>query len=506
MIEHRVVDGRPVSVQWLTAMGKPCEKDDAWLIRLMYDDGETGLVVINRTPKSVQKFNPYHDEQGRFSTKDAANFHSIGGVFDKQRAKAAESSKQRAAAIRLEARKHLEKYVDFDAPIARIHELNARIKEIGEEQAKYGYGWDLPQLRALPVEGEGFGGVSEDEIREAFSAEHSSVYMAMSRSTTLKILGGDTIKNSLETGRGTFKVIGEERAKKEKKFLGVRAEVSDPASFPKYGFVGKKGAMVDQNIVGFGYGGLYLEFSDTVRKRTTVTIGDSFDSNSSGQYRVPAPIDAVGGAQFHGDDSTNLFAVATRGISKFKENKQNRNVRDLAITSPYIEAQVYGRLDTDSIAAIHVESKKDALALQASMRKNGLNIPIKPTNTHTVLKRLSESYIGDWQKVSSKDVANLGDDYIAKGFELTGANVWASGWRSSLSKLNLPKIKAAMTKYPSAKDVPPSLKRELMIEYIDEGRKGSAGTLPKNLHRKASVRDGFTEDVFNSSLLERYPQ
>lgn len=35
----------------------------------------------------VLKANPYHDEQGLFSTKDRAHFQSIGGVFDRQRAK-----------------------------------------------------------------------------------------------------------------------------------------------------------------------------------------------------------------------------------------------------------------------------------------------------------------------------------------------------------------------------------------------------------------------------------
>lgn len=37
---------------------------------------------------SVFKANPYHDERGRFSDSDKAKFVSIGGVFDKQRAKA----------------------------------------------------------------------------------------------------------------------------------------------------------------------------------------------------------------------------------------------------------------------------------------------------------------------------------------------------------------------------------------------------------------------------------
>lgn len=43
----------------------------------------------------ILKANPYHDELGRFSTQDKAKFVSVGGVFDKQRAKV--STKPRSA-------------------------------------------------------------------------------------------------------------------------------------------------------------------------------------------------------------------------------------------------------------------------------------------------------------------------------------------------------------------------------------------------------------------------
>ena len=36
----------------------------------------------------ILKANPYHDERGRFTTNEKAKFVSVGGVFDKQRAKA----------------------------------------------------------------------------------------------------------------------------------------------------------------------------------------------------------------------------------------------------------------------------------------------------------------------------------------------------------------------------------------------------------------------------------
>ena len=45
-------------------------------------------VVEKQEFAHILKANPYHDEKGRFSTKDKAKFVSTGGVFDKQRANA----------------------------------------------------------------------------------------------------------------------------------------------------------------------------------------------------------------------------------------------------------------------------------------------------------------------------------------------------------------------------------------------------------------------------------
>ena len=44
----------------------------------------------------ILKANPYHDEKGRFSTQDKANFVSVGGVFDRQRERAASRGKAKA--------------------------------------------------------------------------------------------------------------------------------------------------------------------------------------------------------------------------------------------------------------------------------------------------------------------------------------------------------------------------------------------------------------------------
>lgn len=411
------------------------------------------------------------------------------------------SGDQDMAAQAAAARAKLSKYVDFDATLARVDKLAATAKEKSDEAVSLG-DKPIPPIKK-PVSGEGFEGISEEDIRAAFSEDKVSVYMAMSRATALKVLGGDHIKNSLETGKGTFKTVAEDRVPKEREALGVKADLKDFDGFPKYGFVSNKGHMDDDGIVGFGYGSLYLEFNDSVRERTTVTIGDSYNNNSGSRYRIPAPIDAVGGQQFHGDYADD-HQTAAAGIKEFKENPNNGNIRSLARTSEYVEAQMYGRLTASDIRAIHVESKKDAAALSKVLKKQKLDIEIKPTKTHTVLKKLNEGYLDDWAKVGPEDLSRLGDSYLPHGFHTLGANVWAEGWSKAREGWNLPKTKAAVAKYHKAKDVPPDVMREIMIEYVTEARKGPAGTLPKVLHMKKSTRDGFTQDVFNEDLLKEY--
>lgn len=468
----------------------------------------------------VFKANPYHDELGRFSSSNKAKFVSIGGVFDKQRAKAKEKASSTPTTTSelesqgAEARKALAAFVDFDAPLARVDAINAKIREKNAVTKEMYAGMEghfdhllIDEIPPAPKPGGDLvtnnGTISEKTIRDAFSADNTSIYMAMSRATALKILGGSDIKNSLQTGTGTFKTIGEERAKKEKEFLGIKADTDSPEDFPKYGFVSDKGSMNDTRIVGFGYGSMYLEFDDSIRDRTTATIGDSYNNNSGSRYAIPAPINAMSAQQFAGGPIGEVVKKHTPKIEAGKTPK----VGDLSVGAEYVEAQIFGKLDASHIKAIHVESAKDAKALTAAMKKAGnTTTKIVPSNHHTILSQLKGGMLAQWEKVSPTDLSKLGDAYVDVGWNsgMTGANLWSKGWASDLKGFNLPKMKEAIAAYPKWQSVPTKLKRELMLEYLEEGRKGAAGTLPKTLQRKKSTMDGFTDDVLNTKLLEDY--
>lgn len=55
MIERQKIDGREATVAYLTAEFGPTEKDDAELVKVIFDDGETIFVA---TPRADARRDP----------------------------------------------------------------------------------------------------------------------------------------------------------------------------------------------------------------------------------------------------------------------------------------------------------------------------------------------------------------------------------------------------------------------------------------------------------------
>lgn len=452
----------------------------------------------------ILKANPYHDERGRFAQRDKAKFVSVGGVFDKQRANAAARNSRAGGGSsggEYTMPEFLASHVDLSAPLRRIDKVNEAIDARNKEVSSWGFGDKTERLVKpdnTPIEG-----VTDSDVREAFGEDKVSVYIAMSTATLNKVLAGDEVKNSLQTGKGTFKTIGEDRAVKEKEFLGVTADPKDnPGGFPKYGYVAKKGVMDYDSIVAFGYGEVYVEFDDSIRERTTVTVGDSFNNNSNSVgLKIPAPLNNMGVAQLKYSNEHRDKLVA----KSMQDYKKSGDFYDMIKVAEYAEAQVYGKLEASHIKAVHVEDSGVAKKLQAAIKKSGADIKVIPTNTHTRLKKLAGGDLDAWNKVGHEDLPDLGDSYIEKGFSSVGRNMWAPGWKSKLASFNLPITKKAIEDYPDPYKAPVEVKRKIMEEYMTESAKGADGTLPKVLHRKPTGK-GFTKSVYNQNLLKEYPQ
>lgn len=271
-----------------------------------------------------------------------------------------------------------------------------------------------------------FGGEDKAEEKLRNIVNESGVYMAINRSTLEKVLKSGKFMNSLETGKGTFKTIGEERAIKEKLIFGLVDE-KDYDSFPKYGFLSDKNEMNYEGITGWGYGETYIKFKkENLINRTSFTIGDSYDGNrfdSNNNSVKVAPATKLN------NPKSNVFYrelmphkdYKELSAYEFRKNKLSsvNNIDDLAkSTSTYVEAQIYGKLGVDDIAEVYTSSINEAEKLK-KLFKNYPNVKIKALKFDARLKHIvSQDYsdIGSqyMTSFSTHDIDNLGDYYIDK--------------------------------------------------------------------------------------------
>lgn len=351
------------------------------------------------------------------------------------------------------------------------------------------------------------GGRKYIEAQLSSMAEQSSVYMCIDGSTLEKkiILGDGRFKNSLETGKGSFKTIGEERAIKERMMFGLE-ESADYNVMPKYGFMAGKETMDYEEIVGFGYGDSYVKFKDaSVMRRTTITCGDSYDGNrlvrggtGYGNASPATPLQnpdanfSIGMLNKRGD--------ATRVATFLKEGKQLSEF----VTGTYIEAQIYGELDMSAVDTILLSSKKRAAAIEKALKKKGYDVKVAPLQYDTRLKAV-EGFGKDWEKVQSslslEDVDNLGEFYIdclTKRFA-DPRNGWWKEIKGKIEDSFFDDMNAIFNGGASY-----SVKRNWLKRYYTELEKRDAGAFPKVWwsDRKKTL-GGWTSDCLNEKLLKR---
>ena len=379
---------------------------------------------------------------------------------------------------------------------------------------------------------------------EALSEEKTDIYMAISGTNLNKVIrDGGKLKSSIETGKGSFKTIGEDRFKLEKNVFGLSDDALDDYDLlPKYGFLAGKNGMDYDNIVGFGYGENFIRFKPSARRKATATLGDSFNGNAQGQLR-PAPATPLNDVQdrflwptVDFDDSGKLMArrdyteFAKRDADRFMETRDYRDLTQSA-GAEYIEVQMYGRLTLDDVAAIEVESKKFAASLSKSLRKKGFDeVEVVPSRHNSRLKAIWENRLDSVDSLSAKDITNLGDAYMDKIFKLRGEQLFTTGFRLGQSAFKFPGSLNAIRDKMVARygdriiadlgtdisqrtaasnalreSLTAADKREILTEWYRLIEQGKDGGMPKNFlidYRKTKA--GFTDDVFNPKLLESY--
>lgn len=354
------------------------------------------------------------------------------------------------------------------------------------------------------------GGRDAIEKKLADIAEESRVYMCLNVSTLeKKIIAGDhRFKNSLETGKGSFKTIGEERAVKERIMFGMPDDVSNEM-MPKYGFMAGKDAMDYEDIVAFGYGDTYVRFKDSaVRKRTSITFGDSYDGNRlasvSKGYSKSTPIAAL-------DDMNAEFSLGMLSHKAYRMEEVAKTLKNVTSFAEchmgtYVEAQIYGKLEIEDVDVIYTQSKKSKASLEKALKKQKLEIRVVPCKYDTRLKYLEDgftNYDGLASKyahsLTSDDVDALGDFYInglCKRFATPENLFWG--------KIDMPDDFIETMKSIAAGKASQTDKRGWLKAFYEEMSKKGEGKFPKVWWNDYSPKyGGWTSDVLNENILKR---
>lgn len=338
-------------------------------------------------------------------------------------------------------------------------------------------------------------------------ADNSSIYMAIDGKTLEKqiILGDGKFKNSLETGTGTFTIIGDQRAIKERAMFGLADDV-DYDQMPKYGFMATKGDMDYHAISGWGYGDVYVEFKPHMKKRATMTIGDSYDGNkfdADGVYLQAAPAVPVSNPSAESVLGT-LHASSVKQKEMVEAFSTAKSLSELKVKT-YVEAQMYGKVTIDDVDAIFVSSKKHRDALAKSLKKQGLNIDIKVAKCDSRLSMLEKSFTDYDDKftryfysLTEQDVRLLGDYYIDGLCKRLPDRDTMLRFKIQDNRF-LDRIDMIKSGAATADD-----KRGFWIDFYNELDKKDKGMFPKVWwENRKNAYGGWVSDIIDEDLVKR---
>ena len=283
--------------------------------------------------------------------------------------------------------------VVFDVPYVNLEKsYDTARKEI----QKTNQGWDKDLKRVMGEEitpsknnlvsmritGETVDVLSE-QATKALSKDSVKIHMAFNQKNLKQAIRQKEVMNSLQTGKGSYKTAGMERIGLEQDVFGID-DIDDVTNFPKYGFVASKDKFDFDRIDDFKYGENIIVFKDSVRKRTTVTFGDSYNGNATsvGQSSPPSPINKINEESFYRNFRHTTDTTYQASVNTFKEADDfmaSAHYKDLlrVTKGEYVEAQIYGKLTLEEVEYILVKTPASKKAIEAELRKAGIDIEVR---------------------------------------------------------------------------------------------------------------------------------
>ena len=373
---------------------------------------------------------------------------------------------------------------------------------------------ELPAYRTTAARDSGVDDLGA-ALRETFSEDNVSQYMSIRTPNLKKATNDNAIKSSIETGKGTYQTVAEERFLKIEKPVFNLADdaLTNHDAMPKYGFIADKRKIDAVGILDNEYGETYIRFKPKVRSRSTITNADSFDGNKPGLSFNPAtPLNQVGDEVFVPYQVRQSAGPLTGGsqqsaaaeqMAKWGRTGKYDDLQKALGRGPYTETQIYGKVTLDDVAEILVSKKSDQKTLQALLKKKGHDIPVGSSGHHDRLYKISKGYYDEMASLSPADIDRLGPSYIDKIFNVNKS-------LGSLNKAKLPDSLIPLRNRLKVEfrngTVTTAAKRAYLREYFRLVALKKDGGLPKVFWKGfRKTKAGFTDDVLDEALLKSYP-
>jgi hypothetical protein len=228
------------------------------------------------------------------------------------------------------------------------------------------------------VKGSEFG--KNDKITEF--VRDADVLMQVSDRALTRILNSGELKNRFEkgavdgVGKGN-KNYNSARTEAENRLFGFD-DKTDPGYRPKYGYLEHPDRAKSQGASMKQYGEVQIVFNDSVKSRSTYTIGDSLDDGArigSNAYSVTDP--SAPKLTYHNP----AYTVPTKEVIVGKTTDEWKAVYKDGHKAPigYIETQIFDKVTLSDIREIRVpRSMPISPTLQKKLDKAGLKVTKLP--------------------------------------------------------------------------------------------------------------------------------
>ena len=342
-------------------------------------------------------------------------------------------------------------------------------------------------------------------LRETFSEDNVSQYMAIRTPNLKKAINDNSLKSSIQTGKGTHKTVAEQRFRQvEQRVFNLADEaLTDHDLMPKYGFIADKRKIDAAGILDNSYGSTYVRFKPQVRRRSTITNADSFDGNRPGtSFNPGTPLNEVGDEVFVPyqvrQSRPPLPGVseqhAADQLAKWGKTKKYDDLQRAVGPGPYTETQIYGKTTLDDVAEILVSTKSDQKTLRTLLKKKGHDIPVVPSGHHDRLYKISKGFRDDMTSFTPADIDRLGASYIDKILDANGLR--SPNWNTTRLPDSIVPLRNRVIEGRAAGSLTIDDKRAYLREFFRLAGQKQDGGLPKPFWKDfRQTKAGFTDDV-----------